>query len=150
MHKKKNWVLLADAGHARILERTIPFGKLNEVHTLSHSHKLTHELGRDKPGRNFERASPTRHSYELPDQHELQKKEFAKELARIIQEGYRTNQFEELYIFSASHMLGLLRHYLNKYEASTTITKEYPKDILALPLEEIQTHIDNLPQTKSS
>lgn len=151
MHKKKNWVLLADGGHARIMERTAPFGKLKEIHTLNHPHPSTHEQGADRPGRAFESFSPTRHAYEPhTDPHERQKDEFARELAFLLQEGYKTQQFEELHIFSAPHMLGLLRRHLHQGALDANFVKDYAhivtehaKDIVSLPLKEVQDYIDH-------
>jgi protein required for attachment to host cells len=151
MTKKRNWILLADGGNARIMERVAPFGKLKEVLNLTHTHESTHQHGNDRPGRGFESASPARHAYEpRSDWHELQKEGFAKEIATLIKDAYHTKKFEELSIFSAPHMLGLLRHHLNKNALSSKIVKEYPKDILALPLGAVQDYIDNLPVTKTT
>lgn len=105
-----NWILLADGGNARVMERVAPFGKLKEIFQLTHPHKSTHEMGDDKPGRAFESASPTRHAYEPhTDPHELQKDNFAKELATLLKDAYQTQKFDELSIVSPPHMLGLLR-----------------------------------------
>ena len=151
MAKKKNWVLLADGGNARIIERVAPFGKLKQVLNLTHTHQSTHEHGNDRPGRSFESASPTRHAYEpRSDWHELQKENFAKEIAGILKNAYSSKKFEELSIFSAPHMLGLLRHHLSKNELSSKIIKEYPKDLCSLPIKALQDYIDNLPVTKTT
>lgn len=151
MNKKRNWILLADGGNARIMERVAPFGKLKEVINLTHTHESTHEQGHDRPGRSFESASPTRHAYEPhSDKHELHKESFAKELATLLKNAYHTKKFDELSIFSAPHMLGLLRHHLGKNALASKIIKEYPKDILALPLGAVQDYIDNLPPTKAT
>jgi protein required for attachment to host cells len=151
MKKKRSWILLADGGNARIVERVAPFGKLKQVLNLTHTHQSTHEHGNDRPGRSFESASPTRHAYEPhTDWHEHQKEEFARELATLIKDAYHTKKFDELSIFSAPHMLGLLRHHLSKNDLASRIIKEYPKDILALPLGALQDYIDKLPVTKTT
>lgn len=151
MIKKRNWILLADAGNARIIERMAPFGKLKEILNLTHSHESTHEQGDDRPGRNFESASSARHAYEPhSDRHELQKEDFAKQLATLLKDAYQTKKFEELSIFSAPHMLGLLRHHLTKNALSSKIIKEYPKDICSFPLKDLQDYVDNLSPTKAT
>lgn len=151
MVKKTNWILLADGGNARVIERTAPFGKLKEVLNLTHSHESTHEQGHDRPGRSFESASPARHAYAPhSDKHELQKEDFAKQLATLLKDAYQAKKFEELFIFSAPHMLGLLRHHLDKSALSAKVIKEYPKDIHSLSLKTLQDYIDNLPSTKAS
>jgi protein required for attachment to host cells len=146
MVKKRNWILLADSGNARIMERVAPFGKLKEVLNLTHTHESTHEHGDDRPGRNFESASPTRHAYEPhSDWHELQKDNFAKELATLLKDAYQTQKFEELSIISPPQMLGLLRFHLNNSPVHTCIIKEADKNILAMPLEQVQDYVDSLP-----
>jgi len=146
MVKKRNWILLADSGNARIIERVAPFGKLKEVLNLTHTHESTCEHGDDRPGRNFESASPTRHAYEPhSDWHELQKDIFAKELATLLKDAYQTQKFEELSIVSPPQMLGLLRFHLNNSPVHTRIIKEADKNILAMPLEQVQDYVDSLP-----
>lgn len=146
MPKKKNWILLADGGNARVIERVAPFGKLKEIFQLTHTHKSTQEHGNERPGRTFESASPTRHAYEPPtDWHDAQKDVFAKELASILKEAYQTQKFVELSIVSPPHMLGLLRSHLSNSPVHSKITKEADKNILSMPLEQIQDYVDNLP-----
>lgn len=146
MSQKKNWILLADGGNARIMERVAPFGKLKEIFHLTHTHQSTHEQGDDRPGRTFQSASPTRHAYEPPsDWHELQKEDFAKELATLVKDAYQTQKFAELSIVSPPHMLGLLRSQLNNSPVHSRIIKEADKNILSLPLKEVQDYVDNLP-----
>ena len=146
MAKKKNWILLADGGNARIIERVAPFGKLKEIFHLTHNHKPTHELGKDRPGRNFERASVTRHAYEPhADAHELQKDIFAKELISLLENAYQTQRFEELSLVCPPHMLGLIRSHLNHSAVHSSIVKESDKNLVSMPLEKIQEHVDSLP-----
>jgi protein required for attachment to host cells len=145
MAKKKIWILLADGGNARVIERTAPFGKLKEIFQLTHNHKSNHELGHDRPGRNFESASPTRHAYEPQDVHELQKDIFAKELAALLKDAYQTHRFEELSIVSPPHMLGLLRTHLTHSPVHSSIVKESDKNLISMSLEQIQEHVDKLP-----
>ncbi|MCE3230671.1 MAG: hypothetical protein K0R76_1472 [Alphaproteobacteria bacterium] len=146
MPQKKNWILLADGGNARVIERIAPFGKLKEVFNLAHTHQLTHEHGNDRPGRVFESASPTHHAYEPPsDWHDLQKDVFAKELANLLKDAYESRKFDELSIVSPPHMLGLLRFHLNNSPVHSRIIKEADKNIVSLPLNKVQDYVDNLP-----
>lgn len=144
--KKKNWILLADGGNARVIERTAPFGKLKQIFHLTHDHKPTQELGNDRPGRTQESASPARHAYEPhSDLHNLQKDIFAKEIATVLKDAFQTQKFDELSIVSSPHMLGLLRSHLSNTPVYSRITKEADKNILSMPLEQIQDYVDNLP-----
>lgn len=146
MPKKKNWILLADGGNARVIERVAPFGKLKEIFHLTHTHKSTHELGTDRPGRTFESANPTRHAIEPhTDPHEIQKDTFARELAALLKDAYQTQRFEELSIVSPPHMLGLLRSHLNNSPVHSRIIKEADKNMISMPLDQVQDYVDSLP-----
>ncbi|MBM3468074.1 MAG: host attachment protein [Alphaproteobacteria bacterium] len=149
MRKKKTWILLADGGRARIIERISPLGKLKELHSLSHTHQLSHVHGNDRPGRTFESAAPIRHAYDpSPDWHELQKESFAKELTTFLKHASHNQLFEELHIISSPQMLGYLRTHLDKNGLASKITKEDHKDLLGIPLNELPDYLDNLPPKK--
>jgi len=109
------WVLLADGGNARILERIGPLGALDEIHNLTHSHESTIEHGSDRPGRAFESSGTTRHAYEpRTDWHEQQKDNFAKDIVSLLNEAHLTNKFDELYVLAPAKMLGLIRQHINQ------------------------------------
>ena len=52
MNQKKNWILLADGGNARVIERTAPFGKLKQIFhlTVRHCVQYKHVTLLDSPG----------------------------------------------------------------------------------------------------
>jgi protein required for attachment to host cells len=146
MQQTKLWILLADGGNARIIEREGPFGSLNEVHSLSHSHEPSREHGTDRAGRGVSSAT-TGHAYESrTDWHEQQKDEFAKDIVKLLNEAHLNDQFDELYLLASPKMLGLLRHHISRtnHHIGTKVSKELSKDAISFTLPEIQKYIESL------
>jgi protein required for attachment to host cells len=148
MPKKVIWILLADAGKARIFERAAPKGDLIEIQGLSHSHELTREHGPDKPGRGFESSGGRRHAYEpKTDWHEHQKEHFAKELAALLHKSHEDKKFDELYLLAPSKMLGFIRHHVAQldHQVVSKISKEFPKDAINFTSRDLQKYLDETP-----
>lgn len=145
MAQKVIWILLADAGHARIIERLAPLGNtLVEIESLTHSHESNQENGPDRPGRNYESANIARHAYQpRTDWREQQKEAFAIELAERLHKANNGKKFDELYILAPSKMLGLLRHHIDLLDPQMTskISRELPKDAVKLTLNELRDGI---------
>ena len=83
MKKAKLWYVIADGGRARFVERD----EEGAFRTLSsfvstELHKSAHELGRDRPARVKESATPARHAVEpRRDLHEAAKEDFIRTVA---------------------------------------------------------------------
>jgi protein required for attachment to host cells len=147
MRKKIIWILLADAGYARIVERAGPLGELVEIQNLTHSHESTHEHGPDQPGRGFESSGKGRHAYEPPtDWHEQQKDNFAKELVTLLHHAHEAQKFDELYILAPPKILGFIRHHMShtNNQMASKISKEMPKDAVSFTLAELKECIDGI------
>ncbi|MBX9804705.1 MAG: host attachment protein [Alphaproteobacteria bacterium] len=145
MQQKITWILVADAGNARIIERIGTLGGLIEIQNLSHSHESTHEHGPDRPGRGFESSGTTRHAYEpRSDWHEQQKDEFAKEIVTLLNEAHLNKKFDELYVLAPAKMLGLLRHHITNtnHHIGPKVAKELTKDATSCTLDELEQYID--------
>lgn len=147
MQKTVLWILLADGGNARIIERDGPFGNLTEIHNLTHSHAANRERGTDRAGRGFESSGTTRHAYEpRTDWHEQQKEEFAKDIVKLLNEAHTQQKFHELYILAPAKMLGLIRQHMNhsNHEINEKVSKELSKDAISFTLAEIKKYIETL------
>lgn len=145
MLNKIVWILLADAGNARIIERIGTFGGMIEIHSLTHTHEATHEHGPDKAGRGFESANSTRHAYQpRTDWHEQQKDHFAKEIVNFLNEAHLTKKFDELYVLAPAKMLGLIRHHITNtnHHMGPKVSKEMTKDAVKFTLDEIEDCLD--------
>lgn len=147
MQKTKLWILLADAGNARILERDGTFGALAEIHTLTHSHESNREHGSDRPGRGSESSGTARHAYEPhADWHEIQKDNFARELVQILSDAHLNKKFDELYVMAPPKMLGLIRQHITRTNnhIASKLSKEVNKDAISLTIREIEGFIESL------
>ena len=145
MQQKIIWILLADAGNARIIERTGQAGKFEELQTLTHDHESTQEHGPDRPGRGYESSGPTRHAYgPRSDWHENQKDGFAKELVSLLDQAHANQKFDELYILAPAKMLGYIRDHITRSSnhMATKVTKEISKDAVHFTLDELKTCLD--------
>ena len=147
MQKTVLWILLADGGNARIIERAGTLGGLSEIHTLTHSHESNRDHGTDRPGRSFESSGTTRHAYEpQTDWHEQQKDNFAKELVQLLNEAHLNKKFDELYVLAPAKMLGLIRQHIThtKHDMISKVSKELSKDAVSFSLQEIEECLDSL------
>lgn len=147
MQKTKLWILLADAGNARIIEREGPFGNLVEIHNLTHPHEPTRDHKSDRAGRSFESSGTTRHAYEpRTDWHEQQKDNFAKELVKLLNEAHLDQKFDELYLVAPAKMLGLIRQHIHhtNNDMGEKVSKELSKDAISFTLNEIKTYIEKI------
>lgn len=145
MKKTIIWILLADSGKARLIERDGPLGKLTELKTFTHGHEKTHEHENDRPGVTFDRGGEGQHSYEPhTDWHEQQVHVFAKELANMLSAGDNAHQFDELYLIAPPKMLGSLREQI-AHSSKTLLpklSKEVPKNATNITLNDLMEYID--------
>lgn len=126
---RKKWVLVADGARARIFVRT--HGTLENAlgHDFIGDNVKQSALGSSKPGRDFESASPTRHSYEpRTDWRQHQKELFAQELCEVLEKSNNNNELDELVVIASPKTLGNLRAHLSK-QLLAKVTAEIPKDV---------------------
>lgn len=141
-HKSRStWVLVADAGRARILETEGPGKPLEPVPGLSFTHEVpkTSDMVRDRQPRSFESVGTMRHPISPgPDPHRAEKARFAGELADRLDEALKRQAFAALVIVAPAQMLGDLRAALSepvraavKSELDLDLTKHSDADIAA-------------------
>lgn len=142
--KCRYWVAVVDGSEARIFKKGEKFSPLQQIHHFSQPHELTHTHGSDRPGRNFESATPERHAYEQKhDWHEEQKHLFVKDVAKHICNGYQNKAFERLVLVCPAHLMKNLKEGVLSLVAEEDI-KMITKDLVHHSLEEVQKHIDAL------
>lgn len=140
------WVLVADAGRARILESKGPGKPLHALPGMSFTHDLpkTHDLVRDRQPRSFESASPTRHPIVAGiDPHRAEKTKFAVELAEMLEAERARNAFEALVIIAPPQMLGDLRAALPA-QVRDAVKRELDLDLTKAPDAEITDRLRDL------
>ena len=111
MKQAKLWYVIADGGRARFVERD----EEGAFRTLSsfvstELHQSAHELGRDRPARVKESASPSRHAVEpRRDLHEAAKEEFVRTVGTELAHRHGQGQFDELVLVAPPGVIAELK-----------------------------------------
>jgi protein required for attachment to host cells len=111
MHRM--WIVVADEGRARFVERVRPRAELTEVAEIAseRAHARAAELRRDAKGRLYgkgERAmGHTTEPHADPRQKEAQR--FARRVAEHLERAHREQRYDQLFIIAAPAFLGMLR-----------------------------------------
>jgi protein required for attachment to host cells len=130
----RTWILLADAGNARLYASNKLASDWTLVREFSHPEARQHaaDLVSDKQGETRQSATGARSAME--PRTPLKKKEaekFAHELAEALQKGLDQQAYERLVLVAAPHFLGLLREALPA-RVSEKISDVVEKDYLHL------------------
>lgn len=142
---EKIWVLAADNSRARIFETSKRNILENEIETMANpaGRQSIHEIVDDRPGRSPHPASDggKRVAYApSSDPKKLEVQQFARTLAKILNNGARDNSFEKLYIIAPPAFLGMIRGELGA-QAQKKIQGEIDKNLAQLKMEEIRKHL---------
>jgi protein required for attachment to host cells len=139
----RTWILLADAGTARLYQTNKGISDWTVVREFSHPESRQHaaELVSDKPGRVRQTASGARAA--LEPHTPLKKKEvekFARELAAALEEGLNKEAFERLILVTPPAFLGVLRELLH-HSVRERITHTVEKDYLHMDAPELKERL---------
>ena len=137
------WILVADAGRARIFNATTPIADIEEVEDLvdPSARQPGHDLGRDSPGRAMDRARGGHTAFQPRQQpHEHAAIAFARRLAGRLAEAHRGGQFARLYLVAPPAFLGHLRAALDP-ALRACVDTEVGKDLTRMPLAEIRAYL---------
>lgn len=145
MKSQRIWILIADAGRARFYE-TLGVGKgLKSIESLSLDNELPRsrdaQAGATKPGRGQAAGGIGRHALEpTSDPHRQFKRQFAEEVAAMIDGKLRAGAFDQLVVAAPPAMLGDLRA---AYSAPVkhAIKSELHKDLTKIPEAELAGHL---------
>ena len=113
---KPNWILVANASHARVLAREHPGGALDTVATFEHpeSRELGRDLATDRAGHgsldsgSSGNAFPPRLNPRVKE-HE----QFAKQLAGYLNDGVAAGHCAGIAVFASNPFLGLVEAHLD-------------------------------------
>ena len=142
MKRAKLWYVIADGGRARFVERD----EEGAFRTLSsfvstELHKSTHELGRDRPARVKESATPARHAVEpRRDLHEAAKDAFIRTVATELAAQLKDGKFDELVLVAPPGVIAELKDALSKPIAKLVV-EELQKDLTKVPDHELTGHL---------
>jgi len=124
------WIVVANAGRARIFEVTVSDGQMREIETLVHPESRQHQgdLVSDQAGHAFS-AKTGSHSIDRQDvtKHQ-QADEFARRLCQTLEQGRNQGLFQRLYLIAAPQFLGLLRKHMSK-PLQHLVSDEFAKDL---------------------
>jgi len=129
---KKTWVVIADASQARVYRIDQAAHQLVWVNTFEHpqSRLKSGELTADGPGSQSAKGAGALHTAYNPrsDQHEIEKENFAKELANALDVARNDHHYDELILIAEPHFHGLLHSQLSDHVnrmVSQSIKKNY-------------------------
>ncbi|NKE45898.1 host attachment protein [Roseomonas frigidaquae] len=144
MRTAMDWALVADGQHARVFQRPAPGGRWSEREqdATDIDNPMSHEQGRDRPGRVHESASTTRHAVEpRQDLHKAAKQAFARQLAERLEAA--ADEFGRVILVAPPAFLGALRDELgDATQRKPRATLD--KDLTHLPLEDLVPYLDDL------
>jgi len=139
----KAWIVVADAGRARIFSAEQPDSELEEKQTLTCLEARLHErdLVSDSPGREHNTSGSGSHDVgHTSDAKQEAAKRFAKQVSEAIESGRIAGQFNSLYVVAAPAFLGILRkHYSSA--VSQLIATEVDKNLTTHDVIEIRKQL---------
>ena len=142
MKKSTVWYVIADGGRARFVARDDEgaFRTLSSF-VSTELHKSAHELGKDRPARVKESASPARSAIEpRRDLHEAAKEDFIAAVAETLASEQKDGKFDELVLVAPPGVIAELKGSLSKPTAQVVV-KELHKDLTKVPDHELTSHL---------
>ena len=145
IRRLKTWVVVADGARARVLINEGPGSGLKPA--LDHefveaeTHRHARDVKSDRPGRAFDTGSGQRHAMEPHhDPHAWEKRQFARTVARLIDDHAGRPSFDRLILVAPPRVLGDLRVELPR-RAAARVVHELDKDLTHAPLSDIADHL---------
>ena len=142
MKKPRLWYVIADGGRARFVERDEDgaFRTLSSF-VSTELHKSAHELGRDRPARVKESASPARSVVEpRRDLHEAAKEDFIRTVADTLAGDLKDGKFDELVLVAPPGVIAELKGSLSKPTAKIVVGVLL-KDLTKVPDHDLAGHL---------
>jgi protein required for attachment to host cells len=142
MKKARIWYVIADGGRARFVARD-ERGAFRTVSSFvsSELHAKSSDLGRDRPPRVMESATPARSAIEpRRDLKEAAKQEFVKLVAEQIDAEHARGQFDQLVLVAPPGVLTELKNNLSKTTAELVVD-DLQKDLTKVPDHDLTGHL---------
>jgi protein required for attachment to host cells len=140
---KLTYVLVADSTHARLFTADSPSSPLNELETLNNPEGRLHDrdITSDVPGKINGGSRAGGHAYtDETDPKDNLSVNFAKRIAKHLEEGRNSRHFEQLLVVSAPSFLGELRSQFSG-QLSKLVCFELAKNLTTHSNEEIRRHL---------
>ena len=146
MRSPMTWLLIADGGHARVLQ-TIGVGNALvpvDGMTLSKALPPSRELGTERPSRTHESMGATRHAMSpRTDAHRELKRSFAHAIAERLDAALQAGAFEHLVVVAPPVTLGDLRQAWSRRLADV-VSAEVAKDLVKVPDKDLRAHLTDV------
>ena len=129
---KPTWVVVVEAGRARIFEMQGLDHPMREIEDLVNPEMRVpeHEIGTDRPGRTFDSKGRGRHAMEPATDPSRQKQmKFVQRIAARMEQGRGAEACRDFVLIAAPATLGLLRKALTK-TAQRQVRREIPKNVV--------------------
>jgi protein required for attachment to host cells len=142
MKKAKIWYVIADGGRARFVERD----EKGAFRTLSsfvstELHERSSDLGRDRPSRVRESATPSRHAIEPKHYlHETAKEDFVRQVVAELEGAREEGSFDQLVLVAPARVLAQLKEELSKPLAKL-LRDDVQKDLTKVPDHDLTEHL---------
>ncbi len=143
---KRQWILLANASHARLLSRDSATDPLVALATLEHpeSRLKASQLADDRPGHEATDNSSGGNRYEpRSDVRRKEHQRFAREIAHRLDAGLAAGEFNAVWLFASSPFLGELKAQLSD-AVNKRVHLALDSDLTALGLAEIEQRLLDL------
>lgn len=145
MRHLKVWYVIADGGRARIVERDEFKAYRTQREVVSTDvHRRSRDLDSDRPGRAYESAAPGSHALApRADAHQAVKREFAHELAAILNEEGAGNGVDRIVLVAPVRILPEIENALDK-AVRQKISAKIQKDLTNVPNPDLDRHFADL------
>ena len=131
----KNWLLVANAAKARVLEETSDAGGYQHVADLVHpqSRQKGVDLADDRPGRVVGTGHGLGSASYIPrtDPRERERDRFAQEVAKLLNEGIAAGRCAGLILVASNPFLGEVKSHLSA-QALKLLLRTVPSDLTAV------------------
>lgn len=140
---KREWIVLANASHARLLSRDSAVDPLIALETMEHPEsrlKASH-LSDDRPGHEATDNSSGGNRYAPRiDVRRKEHQRFAREIAHRLDTGLADGAFSVLWLFASSPFLGELKAQLSD-AVNKRVLHAHDSDLTSLGLSEIEQRL---------
>jgi protein required for attachment to host cells len=139
-------VLIADGGHAKVLETDASRTGLEAQADMEMRADLprSHDILTDRAGRSYESHGHARHAKgDAVDPHRELKRAFARPIAKALDERLAEGRFERLVVVAPPPALGDLREALSK-TVRAKVVAEVAQDLVKTPKARIWPHLESV------
>jgi protein required for attachment to host cells len=136
------WVVVCDGAKALVLENVgdAKFPNLKTREVYEQKQPATSELGSDKPGRAHSSTGHGRSAVKQTDWHAQAEQAFLTKLAERLDVAVSTGQAKSLILAAPPRALGMIRD-VYPHALRSAIRSEVDKDLVKLPVHEIEKHL---------